>query len=280
MPTLLILTVALIGAEDDATDKTFAPWLQFYRAAAAEYRMEVLDAGRPRALELRPEPILHYSNPQRSGDQHGAVYVWTDRGRPMVIGSIWSSIPADDREHRHVTDEFQSLAAMPLRSEHAPRVGRKGPVPNWSSEQPGIAWTSFGAQPAPAATAPGRLLQMRQLAGEFEAEIADSQVETGNRLRLLPQPLYRYPADAAGVVDGALFAFVQATDPEVLLLVEAPRDAADEPWRFAVTRFTNRPLVVRRGEKEIWSCPKAEAYVGDQPYFLYWGVAKAGVERP
>ena len=39
----------------------------------------------------------------------------------------------------------------------------------------------------------------------------------------LSQPLYRYGGDDSGVLDGGLFVFVQGTDPEVFLLIEARR---------------------------------------------------------
>ena len=46
--------------------------------------------------------------------------------------------------------------------------------------------------------------------------------EGGKELRLLPQPIFRYESDA----DGALFAFVQATDPEAVMTIDVrPADA-------------------------------------------------------
>ena len=39
----------------------------------------------------------------------------------------------------------------------------------------------------------------------------------------MPQPLLRYAAPDSGVIDGAVFAFAEATDPEALLILEARR---------------------------------------------------------
>ena len=46
----------------------------------------------------------------------------------------------------------------------------------------------------------------------------------------MTQPLYRFPKkmSAGPVPDGAVFAFVQTTDPEILLLFEAPETASGE----------------------------------------------------
>lgn len=54
---------------------------------------------------------------------------------------------------------------------------------------------------------------MRALAREFKASV--DLEEGGTELRQLPQPLFRYESKS----DGAIFAFVLATDPEALLLI-------------------------------------------------------------
>jgi len=74
-------------------------------------------------------------------------------------------------------------------------------------------------------------------------------------LRLLPAPLYRYPAAADGVVDGALFTLVstEGTDPEVWLLLEARKEGGNPRWEYACARFSNRNLYVQHKDKEVWS---------------------------
>ena len=71
---------------------------------------------------------------------------------------------------------------------------------------------------------------MRSIAGGFAGRLLDARVERAGEeqaLRLLPKPLYRYerPDGPTSSSDGALFAFVLGTDPEVFLLLEA----ADRP---------------------------------------------------
>ena len=53
-------------------------------ASAYTIRLE----GSDRPLTLRPEPVLKWSNPV-VGMVFGEVFVWTDRGRPEAVASIY-----------------------------------------------------------------------------------------------------------------------------------------------------------------------------------------------
>ena len=50
-------------------------------------------------------------------------------------------------------------------------------------------------------------------------------------LRLLTQPIYKYETADSG---GALFAFVEGTDPEVFLMIEARTVDAGSVWHYAL----------------------------------------------
>lgn len=77
-------------------------------------------------------------------------------------------------------------------------------------------------------------------------------------LRLMSQPIYRFAADKSGIIDGALFAFAEGTDPEALLLLEAVRGAGESlAWRYTLARMTSRPIEVKVDDRSIWS---AEGY--------------------
>src|SRR5205814_2480882 len=97
------------------------------------------------------------------------------------------------------------------------------------------SWSAIPGGPEPATTRPGRLIQMRKLAMTFEGYIGTPAARK-QELRLLPQPIYRFPEAAA--YDGAVFAYAQATDPEILLLVRADSQAAKPAWEFAAARMT------------------------------------------
>jgi hypothetical protein len=270
---LLVLTA------DPSTDsEAFQRWLKFYTEAAGQYRIEVQGSDTHyKPLTLRTTPVLQYTNPERGFGQHGAIYVWTSQGRPLCIGSIWSNTPADDPQHRWVAHELHSLHAGPLRSHHEPRQGKRGPVPQWVTEQPGIQWNQIEGGPPPADKPALRLVQMRRLAEKFTAKISGLTSEADRELRLLTKPLYRYPTDVSGAKDGALFAFVQGTDPEVLLLIEANEQGG---WSYGFARFTHAVATVQRNGQTVWDCPKAEMYAGSNPYFLFPKIHTVGLQAP
>jgi hypothetical protein len=226
--------------------------LELYVKEAESYTI-YRDGGRKETLELRREPVYVWTNPVREGEQDGAVFLWTFRGRAEVIGTFFSFPPVGTRSLYH---EFHSLSLSVLDVVHP---GKQ--MGSWVPEAPGIALTPLAAAPKPARTAPLRLVQMRALSRDFSATTRDDK-ERRWELRLLPQPLYRYESSDPGVLDGAVFAFVTSagTDPEAILIVEArPTAAGGEPaWHYAVGRFTDLNLVVRHEGKEVFSAPFIE----------------------
>jgi len=107
--------------------------------------------------------------------------------------------------------------------------------------------------PVPAASATGRMQQMRTLCREFSARSVSSRGER-TELRLLPQPLYRYESTNPDIVDGGLFAFVCSigTDPEVFLVLEAINTADGPRWHYALARFSHMDLFVNFKDREVW----------------------------
>src|SRR4051794_304855 len=66
-----------------------------------------LDAARQKKIELVERPVFVWTNPTKNKGQHGAVYVWTHEGRPMVIGSIFVDCTIASQRIMH---EFHSLS--------------------------------------------------------------------------------------------------------------------------------------------------------------------------
>jgi hypothetical protein len=72
-------------------------------------------------------------------------------------------------------------------------------------------------------------------------------------LRLLTTPLYRHDTiDSLVSRGGALFAFCQQTDPELLLLIEARMSGAGYRWEYAVAGFSDMDLYLRLDGREVW----------------------------
>ena len=95
---------------------------------------------------------------------------------------------------------------------------------------------------------------MKELSRRFTCRLSGDG-QKGEELRLLPRPLYRYKAERAGLVDGALFAYVQGTDPEVILSLEAARQDGDLAWRYALTRRSMLALEADFDGEHVWAVP-------------------------
>jgi hypothetical protein len=203
-------------------------------------------------LVLTEEPLLRFDD-QVTGVVDGTLFVWVLDDLPTATASVWI------RKTGHEFHEFQSLAAGALTASNQGQ-------PKWTPAQPGIERKLAPIAQPPAATAVGRLVQMRTFAREYTATVTaranDQQV-----LRLLPQPVYRYGQPGGAVADGAIFAYCKGTNPEVLLLVEAVKDGKKLEWHFAFARMTSRECDVRRDDKVVWSAQLTRNELPTDPYF-------------
>jgi hypothetical protein len=133
-------------------------------------------------------------------------------------------------------------------------------------------WNAAPGAAAPAATAAQRLVQMKALAGEFVVELLDTRnVPKGDEQtpRLLPKPLYRYDATQAKPLDGALFAFVLGTDPELLVLIECDTAAEKPEWRFGVARMNRDAIRLKRKGETAWEASSFREHKPEDPYYFF-----------
>jgi hypothetical protein len=245
------------AAADAAAPSLQDKWRAVYRSVAESIEMECGDT----SLTLEPRPLLFYTNPVRTTDQNGAVFLWTLEGRAAVFGAIWSSRHPQDPALRSVHHEWHSLLE---RSDV--RAVRDGRV-LWTSGEPGIAWQSLSESPAPAESRVARLVQMRSLVRRLRVEV----VRKGeSELRLMTQPLYRYPESTPEALDGAVFVFGMGTDPELIALVELREQKEGPAWSVAFARFSDVAMTVRDGERTLWTCERATPYRTEGKYYLMW----------
>jgi hypothetical protein len=136
-------------------------------------------------------------------------------------------------------------------------------------------WAHLEDGPTPAALAVARLVQMRGIAEQFSAaddfRISAADAEpTRHELRMLPKPVYRYADESAGIRDGAVFAFVHGTDPEVFLILEA-RDGTDAAgWHYTFAPMTCWGVHVKRGDDEVWSAPERYGKSTERGLYHVW----------
>jgi hypothetical protein len=259
LPNQLAAETPKVPSDDALRESVAATAKEF----AGRCEFTVGEAGNAK-LALHPEPILRWSNPT-AGTVFGEVFVWTDKGRPAVIASWYRWFSPDWGR----TLEVCSLAEAGL-------AGRVDDARFWKTDKPGLTLKPLKNTEAPAKTPASRLVQMRRLAGDFVAHLADTRGNDAGvkrQLRQLTQPVFRYPAPnaSAAYLDGAMFAFVEGTDPEAFLLLEATRSDGGTSWRFGLVRMNRDALRVTFREQEAWSVPKIDnpLNLSKEPYALF-----------
>lgn len=257
--------LALMGDSTDAAQATRLASsadqrLAFAQQAAENYRFR-LPAGGKR-VRLQSRPLLRWNN-QVVREDDAVLFLWTEenKGRPVAAAQFFLA----DRQWHH---EFQSLTTDSFDADEL-----RGSW-TWKPGQAGVRWQKADQSATPGDTAAQRLRQMKSIAGQFSAAVDQhDEFESPEQLRLLATPLYRYEAAADGVLDGALFAFVQGTNPEILMLVEAHQAAASQTvWRSGFARMSCFSLRVYRDDAMVWSEVRSPVPVPDRssPYFFRW----------
>jgi hypothetical protein len=192
--------------------------------------------------------LLRYSDPTRdlmdakvSGLIDAGVWRLGKDGRPtaLVVLEIYRS--ADGKGT--LAHEFLSLAEKKFSLAH------KDYSVQWDATGTDLKLAAFEDAPSPAKTATARLVQMRQLARRFTAKetINDNVIEC----RLMSSPIDRYESAADGILDGAIFAYANGTNPEVGIVVEADKGG----WKFGVVRLGAAKATVTLDGREVASFP-------------------------
>ena len=236
----LVLAVALHADPPEDGKSCADEFLAFARREAASHTMRRGSDGQ--ALVLRDQPVLKWSNPL-IGEIYGDVFVWTSKGRPDVVWSLHRWYKAGP----HEAVEYLSLSTDGIIAE---KDGREV----WHASRPGIELKPIPKAPLPGETAAQRLRQMRELAKEFTSrQTRRDGVEQENRL--LTQPIYRYDGTESPLIDGALFAFVQGTDPELFLRIEVRQVDGSPQWQYGLARMTSLEQRVSHQGKVVWTAP-------------------------
>jgi hypothetical protein len=197
-------------------------------------------------LKLTDKPALKWSNTE-DGTIHGSILVWMHAGRPEAVASIFKFFTAKDE----FSAELHSVAEGPL-------VVVKGGHIVWQPAEAGVTFAPLPKVATPAKSAVARLSQMRSIARDFAGKMTTFD-QTSHPLRLLSQPLVRYAGDERHPLDGAIFAFARATDPDVLLLLEARAKAGEDPqWHYALARMHCGALAMSYQDHEVWTRDQME----------------------
>ncbi|HWB08695.1 MAG TPA: hypothetical protein VG826_05710 [Pirellulales bacterium] len=251
---LLIAATAYVEADssdrDPGANQDTQRRAEVSRVAEAEVRLLTVTVGRDRAVTavVRPESLLRWSNPTVAA-AYGEVFVWTVAGRPVALGCVYH---AYDRPWGWIL-ELVSTSERPVGASAERKT-------LWNTESAGVTFKLLEDAPPPSPKPAGRLSQMRKLAGRFSAEMIDERNgdEEKRSLRLLTHPVYRYSSDEEHVVDGSVFCFAEATDPEIWLLLEAVEEDGATSWRYGLARMNGSPMQVRFDGTTVHTWDKVE----------------------
>jgi hypothetical protein len=249
------LALAPIAASDDRAREEAAEAEKLCADELARWKLTAGDT----VLDTPKEPVLRWTNPA-AGRVYGNTYVWLQNGRPAAVGCLFRNFHPYDT----FNGELAALAGSKLVATRDEKVVWR-PKDEWK-------WNPVPGAAAPAATAGQRLVQMKALAGEFAVELLDTRnVRRGEDQtpRLLPRPLYRFDAEKAGTLDGALFAFVLGTDPELLVLVECDTAAEKPAWRFGVGRMNRDTIRLKRKGEAVWEAASFREHKPEDPYYFF-----------
>ncbi|MEZ6061605.1 MAG: hypothetical protein R3C19_14760 [Planctomycetaceae bacterium] len=243
---VLAFTVAafLTAANSRADDEKAAGELNVRKMIDETLRWITIHPASNATVTMEPKVVLRWTNNAR-GSETGATVLWIHQGRPEAACGIY---PWQD----HLTHEFDSLARRPIR-------GFLDGSIVWMPQNDSIEFSDLPDVDAPAATKLRRRRQINQLKDEFSATMLGWRADDTDReeLRLMPRPLYEYETpEGAAVVDGAVFAFAQGTDPETILLLEAVTDGTSMKWQYAFVRQTSGALEGRFRQKVVWNAEK------------------------
>ncbi len=192
-------------------------------------------------IKLVEKPLFRYSDELRQIEDAG-IWVWTEHDRPVAAMKVERY-----KAGRLPTPWlycFTSLSSELVRAEWADAAP-------FQARQPGVKWHPLDDEPA--ATRPARLVQMRELARRFSAEILSDPAGTERtQMRLLTRPLYRYD-ESSEVRDGALFGFTgTGTNPDLFLLFDLPPTGG---WRFGAVSMTAEGVRLKLKDDLVYESP-------------------------
>lgn len=259
------------GQERKETHEGAKERLVDMRRLAQRVKLQEIKGETPGApVPLRTEPLHRYGDRAR-GVLDGTLWAWGERGRPAAILKVelWP-----DR------DEGRGRWSLGVSASSPDRINVAfGDGVTWNSRLPGIELSAVPNAPVPAAGPAQRLAQAKAVARRLSAHGEHPRVTGRIDLRLLTTPIDRYADPGVGLVDGLIFAFVSATNPEALVFIEAwTLKPGVTSWRYGLARQGTTAVTVLNDGKVAWALPYAPP-PSDTETYMNRSMPK-GVELP
>ena len=240
---------AIAQPATESADAAAKRRLEFMQQVVAGYRFESDEIQDEAAGKLAARPLLRYSDPTRdlmderaSALIDGGVWRLGETGRPRALVVLEVYRAADGKGT--LAHEFISLSdkKFSLARDEGTKV-------QWDATGTDLKLAPLKGAPPPAKSAPARLAQMRQLARRFTAK--ETLGENVIECRLMSQPIDRYSSEKDGILDGAIFAYANGTNPELAVVLECD----EAGWKFGVVRLGAAKSAVELGGREVASFP-------------------------
>jgi hypothetical protein len=228
---LLVASVSSVSAQDEQQAEQR---LEFMKAAVGSFEPESAELRPIAAFTLVPRPLLRCSDPTRGGGtaSEAEANVLLDAGvwRLGTEGQPTALVTIEVYQHpdgsRLLSYESLSLSETTFTPRHKTRKIR------WDPSGSALNLRELPNAAKPAGTVRERLVQMRQLAQRFAA--TERFNKESIECRLLTQPIDRYQSAAERIVDGAIFAYANSTNPELGLVFETD----GERWLYGIIQLT------------------------------------------
>lgn len=211
-------------------------------------------------VKLVETPVLRYSDQTRQAHE-SALWIWSSGGRPTAVLAI----------EFYPTRPKKSSWLFEIASLSTERIGAKNADGlNWTAQEPGLIFRGLDGIAEPADKPARRLTQLKELHRRFTAH-EETPGEGRIELRPLSSPLVRYADAKAGVLDGAVLAFANGTNPEVLLVLEA-RTQPEQPtaWQYAFVQLSGAEVTAELDGQSIWTKREADPPAVRESYVNGW----------
>jgi hypothetical protein len=247
-------------AQDTTEAQKLPPAITKMHGELSKIKFAIIrDKGNEVQAELKREPILRYTDPQREFPD-AALWVWTVDGRPAGFSKV-------ERLGTGRTLSWQYCVSA---------VNDEKLAVRWPD---GIAWRSRKAafqfrtlddNQDVQKSAPLRLVQLRNLARRFSASTVDRE-SNREEMRMLAQPIFRYscPDSAEKLLDGAVFAMASnGTNPDALLLIQARQSEKGAVWEYGCLAMTGDRVSFQLDDKSVFEHEGALS-PGDHGHWLW-----------
>lgn len=237
--------------EDSAPkDRMAEARLKYMTRALAKYAV-VVDGNSEEKATLDPKVTMRWSNPVGDVvDGLLTIYSTKPTARPAMIA------------HYHVHGSaLNGLEMHEFADIHPGAVELyRGTRKIWSPKERYSRFQALPGAPEPSPKAALRLAQIKSMAERFEVIDgfrAPNSEPQPQPLRMMARPTCRYGDPDGELVDGALFTFVLATDPEACLVIEVHRSGKNYTWEYAFFPMTIYSLDAKLDGKAVWNKPEA-----------------------